>query len=133
MNLELFISIVGTVVSLIITTITFFAKFIKNKKAKIIAENVVDIGNAILPLISQAEKLVHYTGEEKKEYVMTLIRQYAFNKKLTFDYQQVSDKVDELVALTKEVNVKETSTSEDTFTNETSITTSNSQIVNQLL
>lgn len=66
MNLELFISIVGTVISLIITTITFFAKFIKNKKAKVIAENVVDIGNAILPLISQAEKLVHYTGEEKK-------------------------------------------------------------------
>ena len=64
---------------------------------------------------------------------MTLIRQYAFNKKLTFDYQQVSDKVDELVAFTTEVNVKETSNGEDSFANNTPVTTSNSRIVNQLL
>lgn len=133
MTLELFISLAGTVVSLIVTTITFFAKYLKNKKAKAIAENVVEIGNAILPLISQAEKLVNYTGEEKKEYVMTLIRQYAFNKQLTFDYQQVSDKVDELVALTKEVNVKEKPKDEKMFTNETSVTTSDSRVVNQIL
>ena len=59
MTLELFISLAGTVVSLIVTTITFFAKYLKNKKAKAIAENVVEIGNAILPLISQAENFVN--------------------------------------------------------------------------
>ena len=107
MTLELFISLAGTVVSLIVTTITFIAKFIKSNKAKNIAQNVVELGNAIIPLISQAEKLVHYTGEDKKEYVMTLIRQYAFNKNLSFDYQEISEKVDELISLTKEVNVKE--------------------------
>ena len=32
MTLELFISLAGTVVSLIVTTITFFAKYLKNKK-----------------------------------------------------------------------------------------------------
>ena len=129
MTLELFISLAGTVVSLIVTTITFFAKYLKNKKAKIIAENVVEIGNAILPLISQAEKLVNYTGEEKKEYVMTLIRQYAFNKNLTFDYQEVSDKVDELVSLTKEVNVKEV---KNNIINN-AIASSDNKVVNQIL
>lgn len=60
---------------------------------------------------------------------MTLIRQYAFNKNLTFDYQQVSDKVDELVALTKEVNVKEAKYNFSTNT----IVSSDNKVVNQIL
>ncbi|MBQ9715312.1 MAG: hypothetical protein IJV77_02750 [Clostridia bacterium] len=72
MTLELFISLAGTVVSLIVTTITFFAKYLKNKKAKAIAENVVEIGNAILPLIRMLiNKVILYDDKVEIYYKYT--------------------------------------------------------------
>ncbi len=130
-HLELFFSLSGAVLSLLITSITFITKFLKSSKAKNIAENILEICNALLPLISQAEKLTNYTGEEKKKYVMTLIRQYAFDKKLSFDYQEISEKVDELVALSKDVNVDKNSTKASE--NENKMPNQYTGIVNKIL
>jgi hypothetical protein len=129
--LELFFSLAGAVLSLLITSITFITKFLKSSKAKKLAENILEICNALLPLISQAEKLTNFTGEEKKEYVMTLIRQYALDKKLLFDYQKISNKVDELILLSKEVNIAKGSNQATAISNTMSLNTSN--IVNQVL
>ena len=104
--MEILLSIAATAVGLAIMTITFLSKFIKSARAKKIAENVVKIGNILLPYIEQAEKFVSFTGEEKKAYVMTKANQYAIENGIKFETEKISAKIDEIVALCKEVNVK---------------------------
>ena len=103
-DLELILSISGTVFGLLVTTITFFVKFIKSAKAKKAAENLIKIGDAVIPYIEQAEKFTHYSGPEKKEYVVTKANQFALDNGIKFNPKSVSEKIEELVALTKQVN-----------------------------
>lgn len=105
-KIEILLSIAATAVGLAITTITFLSKFIKSARAKKVAENVVKIGNILLPYIEQAEKFVSFTGEEKKAYVMTKANQFAIENGIKFEAEKTSAKIDEIVALCKEVNVK---------------------------
>lgn len=105
-NLEIIISLASTALGFVITTLTFLLKFIKNEKAKRIADQTVKLCDAILPYIKKAETFINYSGEEKKEYVMTRANQYAQKNKLKFDEEFISQKIEELIALTKEVNTK---------------------------
>ena len=105
-NLELIISLAGTCVGLIIAIATVIVKYAGNAKARKAAEQTIEICNAILPYIEQAESYVHYSGEEKKEYVMTKANRYAIENNIAFDEDAVSEKVEELITLSKEVNVR---------------------------
>ena len=104
-NLEIILSAAGTALGLLVTTVTFLAKFIKNAKGKKVAENIVKIGNAMIPYIQEAETFLNYSGEEKKQYVMTKANQFAIDNNIPFDAEAVSDKIEELIALTNQVNV----------------------------
>lgn len=103
-NLEIIISIASTALGLLITTVTFIGKFVTNAKAKKAMENIVKIGNAVIPYIEEAETFVHYTGEEKKQYVLTKANRFAMDNNIKFDEQAVSERIEELVTLTKQVN-----------------------------
>lgn len=105
-NLEIIISVAGTALGLLVTTVTFLSKFIKNAKGKKVAENIIKIGNAMIPYIQEAETFLNYSGEEKKQYVMTKANQFAIDNNIPFDAEAVSDKIEELIGLTKQVNVK---------------------------
>ena len=105
-NLELLLSLIGTILGLSITVVTFIVKSVRSAKVKKGLETAVKIGNAILPFIREAEKFTAFSGEEKKTYVMTKANQFAIQNKIAFDEKQVSDKIEELVALTKQVNAK---------------------------
>ena len=58
-------------------------------------------------LIEEAEKFIEYSGKEKKEYVMDKIGEYAEELGIKADLQFVSEKIEELVKLTKGVNMYE--------------------------
>ena len=103
-NLEIIISIASAALGLLITTVTFLSKFVTNAKAKKAMENIVKIGNAVIPYIEEAETFVHYSGEEKKQYVLTKANMFAIENKIKFNEQAVSEKIEELVMLTKQVN-----------------------------
>ncbi|MCL2062589.1 MAG: hypothetical protein FWH03_08230 [Firmicutes bacterium] len=103
-QLEVILSLVGTAVGFLAAAATFLAKFIKSAKAKKIAEQTVKIADAVLPYIKQAETFVHYSGAEKKEFVLTKANQYAIEQGMTFDAGLAGEKIEELVRLTKEVN-----------------------------
>ena len=105
-NLEIIISVAGAALGLLVTTVTFLSKFIKNAKGKKVAENIIKIGNAMIPYIQEAETFLNYSGEEKKQYVMTKANQFAIDNNIPFDAEAVSDKIEELIGLTKQVNVK---------------------------
>lgn len=113
-SLEVILSLAGAALGLLVTAATFIVKFLKKSKAKKVADQVIEICNAILPYIEQAEKFIHYTGEEKKEYVMTKANQYALENGIEFDSEYIGDKVEELIGLTKQVNAKESVETEST-------------------
>lgn len=105
-DLELYLSIAATTFGLLISTLTFLTKFIKNAKAKKTLENLMRISQEIIPYIEEAESFLNYSGVEKKAYVMTKVTQLAISNKMKFDHEAISKTVDELVRLTKEVNVR---------------------------
>lgn len=109
-NLEIILSAAGTALGLLVTTVTFLAKFIKNAKAKKVAENIVDISNALIGYIEEAETFLNYSGEEKKQYVMTKANQFAIESGIKFDAETVSAKIEELVGMTKQVNTNKSVT-----------------------
>ena len=106
-RIETILSIAGAALTFLITALTFFVKYIKSAKAKRVAEQIITIGNAVLPYISKAETFVNYSGQEKKEYVLTKANQFAFEHKIPFNAKEVGEKIEELVALTKSVNSRD--------------------------
>lgn len=105
-NLKLLLSFAVTALGLLISTLTFLTKSIGNAKAKKKANELLELCNVLLPYIEKAEKFVNYTGEEKKEYVMTQVNRYALENGIKFDYNVVSSKIEEYIELSKEVNAK---------------------------
>ena len=103
-NLEIYLSLGGTIIGLIITVLTFFIKSGKNARARRSAEQAICLGNAILPLILEVEKFSAFSGVEKKAYVMTHAQQFALDNKIAFIKENVEAKIEELVALTRQVN-----------------------------
>ena len=103
-DLRILLSLCGTIFGLLITVGTFILRSIKNVKARRIAEQVLCISNAIVPYIREAERLANFTGAEKKAYVMVKASQFALQSKIPFNEKQISDKVEELITLTRVVN-----------------------------
>ena len=107
-NPELIISLASACLGLVVAVAAVIAKYASSAEARKAAEQTMDICNALLPYIEQAESFANYSGAEKKEYVMTKANRYAIENGMAFDETAVSDKVEELIALSKEVNAKET-------------------------
>ena len=106
-NLEIILSISGTALGFLITAVTFILKFIKSTRARHLAEQLAAIGKAVLPYIEQAEGFTHYSGAEKKEFVMTKANQFAIERGIAFNAKLVGEKIEELVKLTKKVNARD--------------------------
>lgn len=105
-NIEVILSMIAPALTLLCTTLVFLKGKIKNKRMKNILENASKITSQIIPLIEQAEEFVNYSGEEKKEYVLTKLERYAINNKLKFDKEEISNKIEELITMSKQVNSK---------------------------
>ncbi len=107
-DIEIILSLIGTCFGLFITLLTYFIRLSKNKKSKQKALELLEISEKIVDYIRLAEGKINYTGEEKKEYVMTKLNQYAIKNEIDFSEEEVSSKIDNLVDFTKEVNSKKT-------------------------
>lgn len=108
-DIQLFLPFLAPALGLLFTTIVFLKKFVKNKKLKKVLEKAEEITKEIIPCIMEAEKFVNYTGEEKKNFVMTKLNQFAIVNNIKFNEEETSNKIEQLVSLTKEVNVNNTS------------------------
>ena len=117
-NFHLYLSILAPMLTLLCTTVVFLQKFVKNKKLKKVLEKTEQITREIIPCITEAEKFVNFSGVEKKEYVMTKINQYALENHIKFNQEEISKRIEELVSLTKEVNVPMVTIKEKTIQEE---------------
>jgi len=103
-NLHIILSLSGSTLGLLVTTLTVLYRLIKSSKARKHAEQAIQISNAVLPFIREAEHFKDFDSIEKKVYVMTKANQFAIRNKIFFNEEKVGERVDELVDLTKCVN-----------------------------
>lgn len=104
-NFELIITLAGTTMSLLITCVIFIIRLIKVwRDKKTFLDNLI-LEEAITPLMEMAEKFRNYSGEEKKEFVITKISQFALENKMYFNTEMISEKIEKLIELSKQVNI----------------------------
>ena len=104
-HIELILSMLITIFGFIASTVTYAIKFWKAHKMKTIAENTIEIKIVLLDYIIKAENLLNKTGEQKKEYVVTKVKNYANDNKLVYDETKIDEIIDKIVNLTKQVNI----------------------------
>ena len=117
-NIELILSLAGTAVSLFIACVLFIVKIVRGCITKKKLKNGYVLLDAVAPLMEIAETFTNYSGEEKKEYVMTKVNKFAIENGITFDEEAVSQKIESLIGLSKEVNAREENSSSNDVASE---------------
>ena len=105
-NAELVLSFIGTALSLAAMCALFIIKLIRAAMAKKRTQEGAMLLDAVVPLMEIAEKFVNFSGEEKREFVLTKLNQFALENGLNFNAETISTKIEELIELTKRVNTK---------------------------
>ena len=103
-NIQLILSLAGTALSLLVACVTFVIKLVGSIRRRVKEEGAAALMNAVAPIVEIAEGFTSYSGAEKKEYVLTKVNQYAIENSIEFDAQSVSDKIEQLVELSRQVN-----------------------------
>lgn len=107
-NLEEIITIITACLGFVGTATGLLIPLVKNVKAKNKLKALNKLSTTLHSFMSDAETHSNYTGEEKKEYVMTKANRYAIDNNIPYDEQAISDEVEDLVTLSKEVNKRDT-------------------------
>ena len=76
------IGLIGIFVGLISALSTFIIKNSKNAKVRKTAENINRITGCVNAFVIYAEDFINYSGEEKKEWVITKVNQFAIENKI---------------------------------------------------
>lgn len=106
MDLEFVLSMIGTILGMVITILTFIIKLSKSKKVRKTAEEMLVVSNKLCEYVEIAEGFKNYTGEEKKNFVLTKMNQYSIDNNIKFDSNYIIEKLESLIETTKKVNVK---------------------------
>ena len=104
MNLEIMLSVLGTFLGFFISILTLILKLCKNKRVRKSTEELLILSEQLYSFIQEAEQFKNYSGIEKKNYVLTRINQFSLENHLQFDSEYISNKLEELITLTKNVN-----------------------------
>lgn len=89
-NLEVILSLVGTSLSLLVAGVVFLIKLIQSVHSKKNKQNNDLLLEAVAPIVEIAEGYTNYSGEEKKEFVMTKVNQFAIENGIAFDTNRIS-------------------------------------------
>lgn len=103
-KINLYIEEIITVITLFITTVSFLIKSVKSSKAQKNAKAEIQLNDILLKLMEEVEKYVNYSGEEKKAYVITRVKEEFLSNKIKLDAVKVNDKIESLIQLSKNVN-----------------------------
>ena len=106
-KLEYIFSLVGTVLSFLVALLTLVLKLMKVLKDKSITEDREKLVEKLLELVVEAEGMFDYSGKEKKAYVMEKVSDFASREDIEADLEFVSEEIEKLVELSKQVNARE--------------------------
>ncbi len=105
-NFEVVLSLAGTALSLLITSIIFVVRLVKAVREKRNMQSSSFLYETIAPLMEIAENFSNYSGEEKKQFVLTKVNQFAIENGLKFDAETTAAQVEKLIELSKKINAK---------------------------
>lgn len=103
-NMEWILSLSATILSLLAACVTFLVKLIRSVKVRVKEKGLTTLLDAVESLVELAENLENCSGAEKKEYVLTKVKQYADENKIEFNAEKVTEKIERLIELSKQVN-----------------------------
>lgn len=103
-EIKMYVSYITPILTIICSFLIFLKNKIKKKQVSKMVEKTEELMKRIIPYIEEAERFTNFSGEEKKEYVMTKLKGYAINFGIDFDENSISNKVEELIELSKKVN-----------------------------
>ena len=106
-KIELLISLAGIAFSLFVAYILCFVKLLRSNRRSKKVKNKSILLDSVAPIVEIAEEYEDYSGEEKKEYVLTKVNQFAIENGMEFNEEDVSKKIEELIELSKIVNKRE--------------------------
>ena len=104
MDINSILTIIGLVCALLATIVTAISKNCKNSKIAKKASSLLVIIQSAQEYMEKAEKLLGFTGAEKKEWVVTKIVQYCISKNINYDEETIDEVVEELISFSKQVN-----------------------------
>ena len=105
-NFEVVLSLAGTALSLLITSIIFVVRLVKAVREKRNMQSSLFLYETVAPLMEIAENFSNYSGEEKKQFVLTKVNQFAIENGLKFDAETTAAQVEKLIELSKKINAK---------------------------
>lgn len=105
--LNAIILLLSTALPLIAAAVTFIAKFVKSDKAKKAAENLIKINDIIEEFMVKAEKFEGYTGEQKKNYVLRCVKNFALRDGIEINEANAGEVIEKLIGFSKSVNSAE--------------------------
>jgi len=105
--LEQIKEVIVLIISLVATLVVTISQLVKEIKKKKDLISMQTLNEQLENFIKQAEKYVSFSGEEKKEWVKSCLMQYAITNKITYNDEEVNQKIENLVELSKEVNKRE--------------------------
>lgn len=105
-NMQMVIALITSAAVFIGTVSGFVIGLVKAIKGKTLAVGKVSVAEELFRLVEEAEAMLGKSGEEKKDFVLNKINEFAVNNKLPFDKDSVSAAIDNIVAFTKKINVK---------------------------
>ncbi len=106
-KLEQIIAIISACLGLIGTITGLLISLVKNVKVKNKLKSINTLTVALQAFVEDAETFVNYSGAEKKEYVMTKANRFAIDNNIPYDENAVSDIIENIVKISKSVNVRE--------------------------
>lgn len=98
-----FLPIIGACLSLIISHICYIIGLIKTKNKTKLLEL---LKSTIESLMTEAEKFTNYTGEEKRAYVFTRVKEFVSTKGLKVKDETIDTVINTLIDFSKKVNAK---------------------------
>ena len=105
MSMELIIAIVVNVILAVGIATPLVIALVKYVRQSIQEKNWNNLVKLVLELISTAEKKFE-TGAERKEWVISMVRVAENQINFDIDEEQLSKLVDDLVEMSKKVNIK---------------------------
>ena len=96
-------ALIGTLLSLLGLFFSLLAKS-KNKKARTIAESMLEVIGYTREAVKIAEQYANFTGDEKKAYATTLIKQRCIEEGIKINDEEISNDIEHIISISKDIN-----------------------------
>lgn len=93
----------GTLLSLLGVFFSLLAKS-KNKKARTIAESMLDVIEFSKQAVKIAEQYTNFNGDEKKAYATMLIKQRCIEEGIKINDDEISTDIENIIDISKSIN-----------------------------